>query len=215
MQKEQNAGRNTAAIILIGLGVVFLLGQIFDFTLMGAFWPLLVMLPGLPFLYFAYRGSAKTAGLAVPGAMITGTGAILFYQNLTGHWESWAYIWTLYPVFLGMALVLIGRRTDNRSTFEVGNGFVKWGSIGFIGLWILFEFFLFGGQSALMNILLPLALIGAGALLLLRSRTPEHATMEKPKTDGKARNGCRKSYSEDLQDQIDAALAEPDDPNLN
>lgn len=204
------SGRNTTALALIGLGVLFLLAQITGFGFFGLLWPLFVLVPGAVFLYFAVTGDASKAGLAVPGAMITGTGAILFYQNLTGHWSSWAYIWALYPVFLGFALVFIGRRTGNERTLHTGDGFVKWGLLGFIGLWALFELFIFGGNSQVVTILLPLALIAAGIVLLTRNRSSdklEPAFAEKPKNV----NGNRKSHGEALQEQIDAALAEDDE----
>ena len=106
------------AAALIGLGVLFLLGQMFSMDIFGLGWPLFVMLPGLAFLFFAIRGDANAAPLAVPGAIVTGTGAILFYQNFTGHWESWAYAWALYPVFLGLALTFMGERTRNQKIVE-------------------------------------------------------------------------------------------------
>ena len=201
------SGRNTTALALIGLGVLFLLAQITGFGFFGLLWPLFVLVPGALFLYFAVTGDASKAGLAVPGAMITGTGAILFYQNLTGHWSSWAYIWALYPVFLGLALVFIGRRTGSDSTIRTGDGFVKWGLIGFVALWALFELFIFGGNKWMVTTLLPLVLIAAGAIMLLRSRSQEKLKV------AHSGNGYHKAkHSGDtLQEKIDAALAEDDD----
>ena len=205
-----NTGRNTTAFALIGLGVAFLIAQITGFSFMGLLWPVFVMIPGVIFLYTALKGDSSKAGLAVPGAMITGTGAILFYQNLTDHWSSWAYIWALYPVFLGLALVFMGRRTDNERSIQTGDGFVKWGLVSFVGLWALFEIFIFGGNSQLVTTLVPLALIAAGIFVLLRGRSSEKT---KPIYNGKPKssNGHRKTYTDDLQDKIDAALAEEDD----
>ena len=205
----ETTGRNTAALSLIGLGVLFFLAQITGFGFLGMLWPFFVIVPGAIFLYFAITGDASKAGLAVPGAMITGTGAILFYQNLTDHWASWAYIWALYPVFLGLALVFVGRRTGNKRTLHTGDGFVKWGLLAFIGLWALFELFIFGGNSQIITVLVPLALIGAGIVLLTRNRSghkPKSPLAEKPKNV----NGHRESHSERLQKQIDSALAEDD-----
>jgi hypothetical protein len=186
------------------------MAQLTGIGFLGALWPFFVLGPGAVFLYYAITGDSSKAGLAVPGAMITGTGAILFYQNLTGHWTSWAYIWALYPVFLGLALVFVGRRTHNERTLHTGDGFVKWGLLGFIGLWALFELFIFGGNSQLITVLVPLALIAAGVVLLTRNRTsnkPKSPVAEKPKNV----NGHRESHSETLQKQIDTALSEGDE----
>ena len=205
-----NTGRTTTAMIFIGVGVAFLLAQFVGGSFLSLLWPLFILVPGVAFLFFATQGEGKQVGLAVPGAMITGTGAILFYQNLTNHWGSWAYVWALYPVFLGLALVFIGRRTGNENALHTGDGFVKWGLIGFIGLWAFFELLIFGGNNFLVTTVVPLALIGAGVFMLMRGRKREKMKFtysDKPKST----NGHRKTYSENLQDKIDAALAEDDE----
>ncbi len=221
MTTQQDIGRRIGAVVLIGLGVLFLLGQWLSVDIFGYGWPLFVLLPGLAFLFFAVRGDANAAPLAVPGAIVTGTGAILFYQNLTGHWESWAYAWSLYPVFLGLALTFMGERTQNQNTANVGSGFVRWGSIAFVALWALFELVIFAGNRAFGNYLLPLVLIGAGVWMLMRGSF-RGMGLEKPKRDeavftgprvvvGKPKNGYAPSASEKLRQEIDATLAEDDD----
>jgi hypothetical protein len=93
------------------------------------------------------------------------------YQNLTGHWESWAYAWLLYPVFLGLALQFIGQRTGEQGTYNTGSGFVRYGGIAFIIAAALFELLIFGGGGFLGGLALPLILIGLGGVLLLRGGT--------------------------------------------
>jgi hypothetical protein len=210
-QSTRDVGRTLPATILISVGVLFLLGQIFSFDFFGTIWPFIVVVPGLAFLYFALRGGNETVGLAVPGAIISGTGAILFYQNITNHWESWAYVWTLYPVFVGMALTYIGQKTENHDTHKTGQGLVRWGLIAFVGAWAFFELIIFNGGSVFGNFLLPTLLIGAGIWLLFRRNATSKRkvfTPEKPKH----MNGSGSSHSDDLQARIDAALAEPDEP---
>ena len=223
MTQSQDIGRRIGALVLIGLGVLFLLGQTLRFDIFSFGWPLLVLLPGLAFLYFAFTGDKKTAGLAVPGAIITGTGAILFYQNATDHWESWSYAWALYPVFVGLALTFVGERTGNSDTARAGRGMVRWGLIAFVVLWALFEFVIFAGNKAFGNYLLPVILIGAGIWMLLRGSFPGMRSMEKPKRDEvvftgprvvvpKPKNGLSPTASDKLRQEIDAALAEDDEP---
>ena len=212
MDKSNVTGRNMAAWGLIGIGILFLLAQTFSFSLMGTLWPLLVIVPGAVFLYAAYTGDRGKSGLAVPGAMITGTGLILFYQNLTNHWESWAYIWALYPVFLGLALTFIGRRTESAETYRVGNGFVKWGLVTFIGFWALFEILIFGSSNTLITTWLPLIFIGAGILMLFQRGTINLGGSKKKKT-GQSSNGYHAAdINPDLRRKIDEALADQDTP---
>jgi hypothetical protein len=208
-QRNDDTGRNIAAFILIGIGLLFLAAQTFSFSFFGTLWPLLVILPGLAFLYPALTGDKGKAGLAVPGAMITGTGLILMYQNLTGHWQSWAYVWTLYPVFLGLALTFIGRRTDNESTLSSGNGFVKWGLIAFIGMWGLFELLIFGGRSTLVSVLVPLVLIGAGLYMLFQRSAITIGSAPKRKVAPPPSSPA--DINPELRRRIDEALSETDE----
>jgi hypothetical protein len=116
----QDRGRSITAFSLIGLGVLFLLSQIFGFSLFSLLWPLFVIIPGAAFLYFAITGDKKMAGLAVPGTVITGTGLILLFQSITGYWQSWAYAWTLYPLFVGLALTFMGQRPGMKGRIKPG-----------------------------------------------------------------------------------------------
>ena len=210
-----HGGRSIAGITLVGLGIFFLLAQVFNFNIWGALWPLFVVLPGAAFLYAAYTGDKSKAGLAVPGAIVTGTGLILLAQNITDHWESWAYAWTLYPVFLGLALTFMGRRTGETNTEKTGQGFIRWGGMAFIIGAAFFELVVFD-HGAFGNLLMPILLIGAGIWIMYRrSADTEKA---KPVYTGagmmgtKAKNGYAPSASDRLQRQIDEALAEEDSP---
>ncbi len=213
---HNDSGRNIAAIILISLGAFFLLGQVFNFSLLGLLWPFFVILPGAAFLYAAITGNKDKAGLAIPGAMVTGTGLILLYQSITGHWESWAYIWALYPVFLGLGLTFVGRRTQNQSTYSVGNKFVRIGTLVFIAFWVVFEVLIFRGNTPLASTWLPLALIAVGVYLLLRRGSGTAAFRESKK---KKVNGYRDSsynpaeINPELRRQIDEVLMEADEPH--
>jgi hypothetical protein len=51
--------------------------------------------------------------MAVPASIVTGIGCILYYQNATGDFVSWAYMWTLIPGFVGVGLILAGLLGEN------------------------------------------------------------------------------------------------------
>lgn len=212
------------ALVLIGLGAFFLLTQVFSWGI-GTLWPFFVILPGLPFLFGALRGRSKDdAGFIFPGIIITGTGLLLLYQSITGHWESWAYAWALYPLFVGMALQFHGKRTEDREEVRTGRGMVTFATIGLVVMWVVFEVFIFGSVlGGLSGWLIPALMVAAGLFLLNRGASsqddvddamPEmkhknlamhEAPAEKPKND---RVGL---YTDDaLRRRIDAALAEDD-----
>ncbi|MBI5668274.1 MAG: hypothetical protein HZC41_09730 [Chloroflexi bacterium] len=219
-RSQPDTGRTIAAVVLIGLGLLFLFGQTFNFSLFGALWPLFILLPGAAFLYFAVTGGRNQAGLAVPGSLIGGTGAILLYQNLTGHWESWAYAWLLYPVFLGLALQFMGRRTGDEGTYNTGSGFVRFGGTAFLIAAAIFELMIFGGGGFLGGLALPLVLIGLGALMLFRGNAPRLSSRKSKNDDAPVFTGARlvntgnstQRYSDpELQRRIDEALADDTD----
>jgi hypothetical protein len=222
---QSQGNRNIGAIILIAIGVLFFVTQTLQINIWGIFgisWPLFVVIPGLVFLGLAVFGDHKLAGFIVPGAIVTGTGGILWVQNATGHWESWAYVWTLYPVFLGLALMFLGRRTNSQNTEKTGRGFVTWGAVAFLIGFAFFEVMIFGGLAGLGSVLLPLILIGIGVMMLTGGRMPvlgggsfkrknDAPVYTGPRViNGSNGNGYTPSASEDLQRRIDEAITEED-----
>ena len=213
MMTAERDGRPVLAVGLIGLGVLVFLGQLTGFGgMISTLWPLFVAVPGLAFLYFAYTGDKKVAGLAVPGTVITGTGLILFYQNLTGHWESWAYIWTLYPLFVGLALRFMAQRTGDEGSHKASSILMRIGAIGFIVGAVFFELMIFGNGGIFGNLALPVVLVAIGAFMLMANKKNRfaHSYAGKRKFDDLYTNGKYKN-SDRLQQQIDEALAEDDE----
>jgi hypothetical protein len=98
------------AVVLILLGVVALALQLapswqewFD---LGDFWPLIVVGGGVALL--AIGALTEHPRLAVPACVLGGIGGLLAWQVYTADWESWAYVWTLIPGFVGVGLLLAG-----------------------------------------------------------------------------------------------------------
>lgn len=200
---------------VIGLGLLLLVSQIFGISLIAVGWPFFVIIPGALFLMAAFSGGQKVAGLAFPGAIITGTGLLLLYQSITGHWESWAYAWALYPAMVGWALQFFGRRTQSENEISVGRNMTRFSLVGFAGLALLFELFIFGNVlTGLTGILITLALLAGGVYLLRRSDSDDAPAklknedlVEKPKN----RYEPTPEINPELRRKIDAALAEDDD----
>lgn len=124
-------------------------------------WPLLVVGVGLFFLIMAVL--LRSPGLAVPASIIGGIGGLLYYQNQTGDWDSWAYAWALIPGFVGVGVLL-----NNLLEGHLWEGLKEGGRL------ILFSLFLFGifsgflGGPQIFASLWPLFLIGAGVWTLLK-----------------------------------------------
>ncbi len=52
-------------------------------------------------------------GMAVPAAIVAGLGGIFYYQQTYNDFQSWSYMWTLIPGFVGVGSVLAGLLGDN------------------------------------------------------------------------------------------------------
>lgn len=74
-------------------------------------WPMWVVFAGAVLLVIGLLTGAP--GMAVPACIVAGIGGILYYQNATGNWGSWSYMWTLIPGFVGLGSILSGALGDN------------------------------------------------------------------------------------------------------
>jgi len=171
MATQQQRGRTNAIIgmVLVGLGAMFLLGQLFDINMWRFFWPFFIIIPGLLFFLGMALGGKSAGPLAIPGSIVTTVGLLLLYQSVTNHWESWAYAWALiFPTSVGVGLVINGAWSDVDRLGETGMKWIKTGLIIFLVGGIFFELLLNISGSVIGNIFWPLLLIGGGVYLLSR-----------------------------------------------
>jgi len=165
MNRQRGVG-----IILIALGAIFLLGRFVD--LGAALWPVFVMAPGILLLAWAFLGGRSSAGLAVPGSIVTVVGLILLIQNATGRFDTWAYAWGLIVAAVGVGTWLYGSLADKEKEITDGARTTMVGLALFAGFGVFFEFVIgLGGRGGLLGgWVLPLLLIVAGVALLFWRR---------------------------------------------
>jgi hypothetical protein len=104
---EQQRSRLVIGLLLILVGGFWLAARIFPgiAEVINLFsWPVLLVFGGGILLVAGML--AGKPDLAVPACVIAGIGGILYWQNLTGNWTSWAYAWTLLPGFAGAGEIL-------------------------------------------------------------------------------------------------------------
>lgn len=167
-ESSPRRGQVGVGLLLIGLGVLFLVGQLTGVRLGQFTWPLFIILPGLAFFAAAIFGGRDLSGLAIPGSVITTVGLILFYQNLTNHWESWSYAWGLIVSAVGVGIILHGVWGDVPGARRDGQRVLTIGLVMFAIGFVFFELILgisnLGGP--LRPYLAPAVLIVLGVLLL-------------------------------------------------
>lgn len=171
-QLDSGHGRVLLAMSLIAAGVTLLVVRTFD---VGSFlWPFYIIVPGLAVLGVAATTKWGSKYLAVTGAVVTGTGLILFVQSMTDSYRSWAYAWTLLPLFAGAGLLFFARLTGHAEADVSGRNLITWSAIAFIGFAAVFELLIFPGRGAIGGYIAPAVLIAIGGVLLLgRSRSRE------------------------------------------
>jgi hypothetical protein len=77
-------------------------------------WPMWVVIAGGIVMLIGLLVGAP--GMAVPACITAGIGGILYYQNATGNWASWSYMWALIPGFVGVGVLLTGLLGENFRT---------------------------------------------------------------------------------------------------
>jgi hypothetical protein len=165
--------------ILIIVGALLFAGQFLDVGFDDIGWPFWVIAVGAAIL-LAGLFVTREQGMVIGGTVVTTVGLVLFYQNSTGHWESWAYAWALVgPAASGLGLLIWGLRTGNSG--DVRNG--TWGLLGGLGLFAVgYLFFegvigISGRTLPIDDWVLPAVVIGIGVVMLARGlmqrREPE------------------------------------------
>lgn len=158
-----------AGVILILIGGWFLAGRFIPelqvFQIEQFTWPLIIILVGVIMLILGLlTGSPQ---MAVPSFVIGGIGGILYWQNATGNWDSWSYVWALIPGFVGLGTILHGLLGgDTRLRFVQGLRSIVVSAL----LFLIFGSF-FGGLD-LLGPYWPMLVIGAGVYMLVRALIP-------------------------------------------
>lgn len=166
--KMQTKEINWPAVGFIGAGLFLLAATIFDFHLMDVLWPFFIIGPGLLLMMPAYKSTEAQQNtfsfLAVPGAVITAVGVLLFVMNITDHFEAWAYAWTLVIAAGIWGIGYMKRFNTVSPDHDTVAKLIRWSVFAFAGLAVFFEIIVFENFNPLFS----LALIGYGVYLLAK-----------------------------------------------
>lgn len=153
-------------IILIAVGVFILLAQTIPgfagLLDMSLHWPFIFVAIGGLLLLSAFFGPAE---LAIPGTIMMGLGAIFYYQNISGNWASWAYVWALIPGFVGVGMLLSATLDKMQADKKPeGKRLIKMSVVLFLIFGFFFNFASHIGQFW------PVLLIAAGIWIVFKNR---------------------------------------------
>ena len=113
-----NKGAIIVGVLVIALGALLLVNQYLpnQFDIFSGNFVLIGL--GVIFLLSAFLTGRN--GLAIPGCILAGIGAIMYGQNLPGNLFDWTYAWTLIPGFVGVGIILSGFLDRNHPHLESG-----------------------------------------------------------------------------------------------
>jgi hypothetical protein len=129
MDEKTNTDRRGAAVIgaiLIVVGIAGLIvswsGLDVDTWIGESGWPIFVIIPGIVLWVLAFVPRAPAGvGFAIAGSIVTSVGLLLWYQEVTDHWESWSYAWALVgPCAAGVGMLLYGLLTRTSNLISSG-----------------------------------------------------------------------------------------------
>jgi hypothetical protein len=178
-EQAKNLGLLGMGVGLIGIGAMFLFGQLLGINIIGTLWPFFIIVPGLLFFIGMVALGKSGAPLAIPGSIVTMIGLILLFQNVTGLWATWAYAWALiFPTSVGVGIAIAGLWGDDPRAARAGGTMALVGLIIFLAFAVFFELLLnISGlrTGPIGRVLLPLLLIGAGVVVLLLAFLPRRS----------------------------------------
>ena len=119
-----------AGLLLIVIGGVLLVDQFIPEWDIEVSWPWIIIAVGVGLLMLGMLTGAPA--MAVPACIVGGIGGILLYQDVSGNWSSWSYLWTLIPGFAGVGTILAGLlRGDLRGALGEGTQSIIFSAVAF------------------------------------------------------------------------------------
>ena len=181
--------RNTRALglLLLAVGAWILIARFIHINLGDWLWPFWIIVPSGLIIALGFRDSRRNGeGLVTFGSIVAVTGIILFVQNITGQWQSWAYAWALlFPGSMGLGQYLWGKQTGNVAAVHAAEKTMRVALILFAAFGFFFEVVLgIGGfhLSSAGRIVVPVLLIAAGVAIYLTSTTGRGFNIFQPST---------------------------------
>ncbi len=161
--KRNNVGALIGGAILIGLGLLSLLSRVYTGIDLGLLWPVAIIVFGALFFIAMFAVGKSGAGFAIPGTIITGIGLVVLFENITEHWTTMSYLWTLIIIFVGLGIYIMGWYGEDANQRRSGGKVMKIGIILFIVFGTIFESLF----SSINNLVFPVLLILLGVYLVL------------------------------------------------
>jgi hypothetical protein len=157
-------------------------------------WPYFVIIPGVVLLIASLvRTPPHGVGFAIAGSIVTMVGAVLFYQQATGHWESWAYAWALVgPGAAGLGMLVYGLIFGQRDLLPAGARLIAIAAAIFVaGYWYFETVFATGRAPLEFGQWWPVVVVGVGLSVLVAGLLSRGSRTGNPTIDQNAQGEVR------------------------
>ena len=144
--------------ILVTGGILFAASVMSNWGIWAVAWPLEIIALGIGFLFAAIF--IRVIWLLIPALIITLLGGALGFSAMTGLWSAWAFLWTVIPLALGLAFIIIGLKEGKTALTIIGAGFAGFAGVAFASLSV------FSAGWEFVNLLAPGFVILMGLLIL-------------------------------------------------
>lgn len=148
--------------ILVLTGGLLLADRILEIQILRDYWPLLIVFVGIIFFAGMIMAKKRGAWLAIPGALITIGGVILYIHNAYNLWWTWTYAWGLLISAIGIGMLIMNIYLKREGLRKAAGWIIGIGLVLFVLFGIFFEVVLdLAGLSINSGIFL-----GSGLVLL-------------------------------------------------
>jgi hypothetical protein len=159
-------------IPILATGVILFIASMFHIWWVWEFlWPWEVLGLAIGFALAAFW--MRTPFLGIPAIIIGLNGLVLQFCAVTGLWESWAILWAIEPLAVGLSLMLVSVTRRAPGLMAVGLTFCGFAAVAFVGMSTL----MITGWWV-FRLIGPLLMIFIGLILLLANllRRPAAST---------------------------------------
>jgi hypothetical protein len=118
---------------ILTTGAILLFASVFDlWSAWEWLWPLEVLALAEGFLFAAVY--TRVIWLVIPSIIIGANGLVLQFCALTGLWGTWSVLWTIEPLSVGLALLMISAKNRSAGLFVAGVVLCGLAGMGLIGM---------------------------------------------------------------------------------
>jgi hypothetical protein len=152
--------------ILVTGGVLLFTSVLNWWSAWSWLWPLEVLSVAAGFVLAALY--MRVIWLLIPAIILGANGLLFQFCAITNLWEVWAVMWTIEPLSVGLALLLIGARKRLSGLMLAGMLLCGIGGVGMMGMMaILSTSWILSGWFWVFRMVGPSMIILVGVLLLL------------------------------------------------